>query len=111
MVWSCPASHADICSCPRQSARSIGASPILDGADPLADLTRSLDDRINADAYHARGPSPFQVATRSNTGSRPGCVRVCWVLDVPCPCPATSQLLAGERSSVSAIVEGQGCFS
>ncbi len=36
-------------------------TPILDGADALADLTRSLDDQIRADAYRGRGASPFQV--------------------------------------------------
>jgi hypothetical protein len=44
-----------------QTARSSGLSPILNGRDPLADLTRSLDDQIRADAYRARGASPFQV--------------------------------------------------
>lgn len=44
-----------------QTARSGALSPILNGRDPLADLTRSLDDQIRADAYRARGASPFQV--------------------------------------------------
>ena len=44
-----------------QSARSGGLSPILNGVDPLAELTRNLDDQIRTDAYRARGASPFQV--------------------------------------------------
>jgi hypothetical protein len=36
-------------------------SPILNGTDALADLTRNLDDRLRMDALKQRGPSPFQV--------------------------------------------------
>lgn len=36
-------------------------TPILNGSDPLTDLTRDLDDRLRADAYRQRGPSPWQV--------------------------------------------------
>ncbi len=37
-------------------------SPILNGSDALADLTRNLDDQMRMDALkQQRGPSPFQV--------------------------------------------------
>lgn len=44
-----------------QTARSMPTSPILNGSDALADLTRKLDDRLRMDVLKQRGPSPFQV--------------------------------------------------
>ena len=45
-----------------QTARSLPTSPILNGTDALADLTRNLDDQLRMDALkQQRGPSPFQV--------------------------------------------------
>ncbi|CAL8471398.1 g10940 [Coccomyxa elongata] len=40
---------------------SVPMTPILNGSDPLTDLTRDLDDRLRADAYRQRGPSPWQT--------------------------------------------------
>lgn len=48
-----------------QTARSLPTSPILNGSDALADLTRDLDDRLRMDALkQQRGPSPFQVTAQ-----------------------------------------------
>ena len=41
-------------------------SPILNGTDALADLTRNLDDRLRMDALKQRGPSPFQVCLHAS---------------------------------------------
>ena len=54
-----------------QTARSLPTSPILNGSDALADLTRDLDDRLRMDALKQREPSPFQVTKPSISG--PGC--------------------------------------
>ena len=53
----------DMCGCAvMQTARSLPTSPILNGSDALADLTRDLDDRLRMDVLkQQRGPSPFQV--------------------------------------------------
>ncbi|KAK9919131.1 hypothetical protein WJX75_009619 [Coccomyxa subellipsoidea] len=40
---------------------SVPMTPILNGSDPLTELTRDLDDRLRADAYRQRGPSPWQT--------------------------------------------------
>jgi hypothetical protein len=42
--------------------QSVPMTPILNGSDPLTELTRDLDDRLRADAYRQRGPSPWQVS-------------------------------------------------
>lgn len=53
-----------------QTARSLPTSPILNGSDALADLTRNLDDRLRMDALkQQRGPSPFQVIVLRLSGS------------------------------------------
>lgn len=43
------------------AAQSVPMTPILNGSDPLTELTRDLDDRLRADAYRQRGLSPWQV--------------------------------------------------
>lgn len=42
--------------------QSVPMTPILNGSDPLTELTRNLDDRLRADAYRQRGPSPWHVS-------------------------------------------------
>ena len=46
--------------------QSVPMTPILNGSDPLTELTRDLDDRLRADAYRQRGPSPWQVSVEHN---------------------------------------------
>ena len=51
-----------------QTARSLPTSPILNGSDALADLTRNLDDQLRMDALkQQRGPSPFQVTVQQSS--------------------------------------------